>query len=264
MDWLRYYTNTLESRKIQSLPPILFKAWVNLLCVSRIFDGIIPVEESAFRLRVTEEQARSWLSELRSRELIDVTDSGEYFPHDWDEHQKVSDDAAGRKRKQREKQLRDTSRDTVGTSPVLDQIRSDQIRAEQIRAEPQAANSLARSNGNGQKPTSAVEPHGWCGWPDSCEEWARALYRAHPKKKNRVLSEQEAVRTWASMRDPPTEADEITRVHRLWCRTTAWTEKQGQYCPQLAEWLADKGYLSEPPEVIDAVDMLMDREAKRL
>ena len=90
------------------------------------------------------------------------------------------------------------------------------------------------------------------------------LYRSHPKHKNRVLAEQQACKIWASLVHPAEEAAEISRVHRLWCRTTSWTEKQGQYCPQLAEWLTDKGYLSEPPEVIDAVDMLMDREAKRL
>ena len=128
------------------------------------------------------------------------------------------------------------------------------------------ANTVSRANGNGHNPTSADELRpAVSGWPaDACEEWAGAMYKAHPKKKNRVLAEQEAVRVWASMRDPPAESAEIARVHRLWCRTTSWTEKQGQYCPQLAEWLADKGYLSEPPEVIDAVDMLMDREAKRL
>ena len=136
MEWLRYYTDTLESRKIQSLPAPLFKAWVNLLCVARIFDGVIPADEASFRLRVTEKQITDWLAELQSRKLVDVTEDGTFYPHDWDEHQKVSDDAAGRKRIQRERQRRDKSRDmsrdSNGTCPALDQIRAD---TEQSRAD---------------------------------------------------------------------------------------------------------------------------------
>src|SRR6185369_13505210 len=92
LDWLRYYTDTLESSKVQSLPPVLFKAWVNLLCVARIFNGAIPDNgEAAFRLRCSEKQCADWIAELQRRNLFERNDAGSIVPHDWDEHQYSSD-----------------------------------------------------------------------------------------------------------------------------------------------------------------------------
>lgn len=109
MDWFRYYTATLEKRKIQDLPPPLFKAWVNLLCVARRFDGVIPaLEDVAFGLRCSQEQAAEWLGELEQRKLLDR--NGQVItPHDWNEHQYRSDNTTERVRKHRAKQARNVS-----------------------------------------------------------------------------------------------------------------------------------------------------------
>lgn len=140
MDWFRFHTKTLESKKAQALSGNLFKAWVNLLCIARIFDGVIPpIAEVAFRLRCSEKQASCWIKELLKYHLLDETAEGEIVPHDWDEHQKVSDDAARRKREQRAKRRVDKSRDTVGTCPVVEQTRAEQTRTEQTRTEQTTA-----------------------------------------------------------------------------------------------------------------------------
>ncbi len=76
MSWFRYHTDALDHPKIQSLPAVLFKFWVNLLCVSKISDGFLPeTAEISFRCRCPEPQVREWLAELKRRELIDETSS---------------------------------------------------------------------------------------------------------------------------------------------------------------------------------------------
>jgi hypothetical protein len=119
MDWFRYYTKTLESRKVQSLPPVLFKAWINLLCVARIFDGKILPEEAAYRLRCSPERLQELVEALHDRNLID---GPPWTPHDWDEHQCNSDSAAERMRAYRK---RKRERNALRNSDGIEQIRAD-------------------------------------------------------------------------------------------------------------------------------------------
>ena len=115
MEWLRYYTKTLESRKVQELEPVLFKAWINLLCVARLFDGALPsCDEIGFRLRCSPEQAGKWIAELVARGFIEANELGQTVPHDWDEHQYDSDDVTERVRKHRAKRVRNVSCNVSG------------------------------------------------------------------------------------------------------------------------------------------------------
>ena len=153
MDWFRFYTGTLNSAKVQELPDKLFKAWVNFMCVARLFDGVLPGHtEIAFRLRISPERALKLTHELKKVGLIDeVCDqfqaselrksgrkdvSGDHFfvMHDWDEWQKSSDDSAPRKRKQRV--CLQMSRDMSQDGHALEQSRTEQIqnRTEQTTA----------------------------------------------------------------------------------------------------------------------------------
>jgi len=53
MNWFRYHTDALDNPKVQELPPELFKFWVNLLCLARLYDGVLPDDRTiAFRLRM--------------------------------------------------------------------------------------------------------------------------------------------------------------------------------------------------------------------
>jgi len=110
MKWLRYWVDTLDKKKIQSLPSVLFKAWVNLLCVARENSGALPpVSGVSFRLRCSEAKAQEWIDELMSRELIDRNASGSLQMHDWKQHQYSSDDSYSRVLKHREKRERNVS-----------------------------------------------------------------------------------------------------------------------------------------------------------
>lgn len=129
MNWFRYYTDTLDNPKVQELPGDLFKFWINLLCLARVYDGILPAEKTiAFRLRMpltsvtdntntvpTNENIPQYISttsclhELEMRGLIDRTKGRQLVPHDWNEYQYVSDNSTDRVKKHRMKQERNVS-----------------------------------------------------------------------------------------------------------------------------------------------------------
>ena len=117
LNWFRFYTDSLSNPKIQRLSGELFKSWVNLLCVARIHGGRLPpVEDLAFRLRLSEALTREILDKLTAAKLLDLID-GTYVPHDWDEFQYPSDGSGGERSKryrQRRKigEQNETSRET--------------------------------------------------------------------------------------------------------------------------------------------------------
>lgn len=113
MEWFRFHTNTIDSKKIQALPAAVVKVWVNFLCLNKIYGGRLPdVGTIAFRLRASDRQAGAWLKMLRELGLVDDLSDGTVTMHDWDEWQRASDDSAERKRRQRARQSRPLSRDT--------------------------------------------------------------------------------------------------------------------------------------------------------
>jgi hypothetical protein len=104
MKWLRLYDDLLDDPKAQQLAPVLFKHWINLLCLASKSEprGTLPaITDVAFRLRVTSQKARTILNELASVGMIDA--EGETFQmHNWSERQRESDNVAARVRKHRE------------------------------------------------------------------------------------------------------------------------------------------------------------------
>lgn len=105
MKWFRFYSGALDDPKVQRLPPELFKGWVNLLCLANEGSprGTLPsIEDIAFRLRISEEEAVALITALRSRGLIDEA-AGTFHPHNWDGRQRRSDNVTERVQKHREK-----------------------------------------------------------------------------------------------------------------------------------------------------------------
>lgn len=99
--WLRLYSELAENRKVQTLEPVLFKAYINLLCLAARHDGNVPcVEDVTWTLRCSEADARAWLKALLDKGLIDNSD-GTLRMHDWDDYQVP--DGTERSRKSRNK-----------------------------------------------------------------------------------------------------------------------------------------------------------------
>lgn len=150
--WFRMYTDVLDDPKVQKLPPVLFKTWVNLLCLASRNDGQLPSpEDIAFALRMDESDCAGQVQELLLRGLLDAGEG--LAPHNWDARQFKSDKdttAAERKRAQRSRErdlpspadqhvTRDTppnvTRDVTDVSHPPEQSRTEseqtQSRAEQ-------------------------------------------------------------------------------------------------------------------------------------
>jgi hypothetical protein len=120
MNWLRFYVSTLDNPKVQRLPDALFRAWVNLLCVARKHDGLIPgnVDDVAFALRSTAGKVQAAITKLVEARLLEPADDG-WRPHDWDEHQYTSDSSAARVKRHREK-ARNAAPAVTATAPACD------------------------------------------------------------------------------------------------------------------------------------------------
>lgn len=99
--WFRFYECALDDPKVQRLPPVLFKTWVNLLCLASRSGGRLPSgADISFALRLDEDVTKQQLTDLRDRGLLDVVE-GAIEPHNWHTRQFKSDSSAERVAKHR-------------------------------------------------------------------------------------------------------------------------------------------------------------------
>jgi hypothetical protein len=106
--WFRMYDEVLDDPKVQKLPGDDFKAWVNLLCLARRNDGVLPaIPEIAFALRMDDIACRSLLDRLATAGLIDSLKGGangsRIAPHGWGKRQYKSDGSTERVKRYRER-----------------------------------------------------------------------------------------------------------------------------------------------------------------
>lgn len=103
MSWFRIHTDLIHNSKVQSLRPVDFKALINLWCMAKEGNGIIPVvDRVAFSLRCNRGSAEVTLNNLCAVGLIDRKEDGTFQPHDWEQHQYKSDVSTGRVKRFRE------------------------------------------------------------------------------------------------------------------------------------------------------------------
>ena len=132
--WLRLYTDILNNRKAQQLSGEEFKAWINLLALAKEHGGLIPpLEDVAFRLRTTEEEATRLVEVLVKRGLLD-TDGANTAPHNWHIRQFESDNST-----ERVKRFRNV------TETLPESEADTETEPEQSRAETEASRVKPRS-----------------------------------------------------------------------------------------------------------------------
>lgn len=129
MAWFRVYDDLLDDPKVQALPPALFKGLVNLWCVTKRCNGVLPPPaDLSFRLRMSEAAVVAMLGKLREAGLIDTRADGLLVPHNWESRQFVSDNVSERVRKHREKRHgavpRNGDETFHGTPPETEQKQS--------------------------------------------------------------------------------------------------------------------------------------------
>ncbi len=144
--WFRFYDEALDDPKVQRLPPHLFKTWINLLSLASKCDGILPsVDDVAFRLRLSVQDAEQHLSDLVLAGLIDIERNGQRTPHNWQHRQYASDSSAERTRKYRERNKKNTC-DVTGdvTVTVQKQIQSQIQKKKEIIGQSSVEYEAAR------------------------------------------------------------------------------------------------------------------------
>lgn len=147
--WFRFYDEALDNPKVQNLPPALFKAWVNILCIASKRNGRLgSLEDIAFALRMTVKQAESAVTALKAARLIDGT-GAVIEPHDWHAMQYSSDSSAERMRRHRQRNG-DGERDV--TTPSRDE-KSDA--AEQSRTDTEKNRTEQRERASPAAPPPA-------------------------------------------------------------------------------------------------------------
>lgn len=154
MKWFRLYSDVLDDPKVQLLEPVLFKAWVNLMCLANEGEprGTLPsITDIAFRLRMSVSDAEDVVQALVDAGLLDAGEDG-IEPHNWHNRQRRSDDAAARQtvsRSNRRKPDEDppkVSRDShvTGHNNVAPQRRIDTETETEPEAEQTNAHADAR------------------------------------------------------------------------------------------------------------------------
>lgn len=146
MEWFRFYDGVLDDRKVQSLPCPVFRGWINLLCLANEGDGILPpLPDIAFRLRLSDEQAKELIDHLLAAHLLDELPGGALEMHNWNERQRPSDNSKTRvdiyRAKQRTKALKSTRSAVTLQSPLLsrDSNGTEERRQEERREETSSA-----------------------------------------------------------------------------------------------------------------------------
>ena len=123
--WFRYYDEALDDPKVQRLSPHLFRVWVNLLCLASKNGGTLSsIDDIAFRLRISVQDAKSYVDDLILAGLIDISADSTLAPHNWRARQYVSDSSTIRTRKYREKKSK-TGGNVTRNVTVTAQNRTD-------------------------------------------------------------------------------------------------------------------------------------------
>jgi len=125
MKWFRYYSEALNDPKVQTMPDLAFKCWVNLLCLANEGKprGRFRREDVPYSLRMPEDRAHKMITYFIDRGLLEEDDDF-LVPHNWDGRQFVSDNVTERVKKHRSNVSRNVPRNgdeaLHGTPPETD------------------------------------------------------------------------------------------------------------------------------------------------
>jgi hypothetical protein len=147
--WFRVYDDLVDDPKVQRLDPPLFRALINLWCLTSANEGALPpIDEIAFKLRMSPQKAQNVLDRLKAEGLIEEDETGTH-PHNWSGRQYKSDiedpTAADRARRYRNNRRNDSvARPVTSRSPETES-----------EAETEGDPSQGRTNSKGEAPPRA-------------------------------------------------------------------------------------------------------------
>ena len=124
--WFRMYNEVVDDPKVQRLPLLLFRAWINCLCLASANAGRLPeIDDIAYKLRITKPRAESIIEELIGLELLE-RDGDVVTPHNWHTRQFNVTGSAERMRRHRDKQ-RERHSDGNSDATALRYTETEQI-----------------------------------------------------------------------------------------------------------------------------------------
>jgi hypothetical protein len=159
MSWFRYHADVINNKRIQNLPPELFKFWVNCQCILALEDvgnsgKLPPIEQCAFYLRMSVEETVNKFEELHEKgvflkrevkrnetpvkqktlenETLFDRKEYNYFLRNWGKKQYKSDSSTERVKRFRERSKGDTGN---GLDQSQNQNRTDQTREDLLNSE---------------------------------------------------------------------------------------------------------------------------------
>lgn len=203
--WLRLYVEALDDPKIQTLEPIDFKFWANMLLVARKCGGRLPPRaDMAFMMRLDVAVVVASVTRLIDAQLIDKVDDC-LIPHNWAVRQYESDNSgAERARNFRERRKRNktvTLRNGNGVTPPETDTDSEQKQNPQTQnlGDLSAAGVPPTPPGEGTKPPKKKPVKIASRLPDDWQPSERNLTDAAGMgcAKPEALRQAEAFRDWA-------------------------------------------------------------------
>jgi len=208
----------VDDPKVQRLSPILFKAWVNFLCIAKKHDGKLPdSSEIAYRLRITKLKAEYLLGELVKANLFEWKD-GIAYPHNWEGRQFKSDDITERVKRHRGGKGNVSRNVTRNVSVTVDETLDETLdETDQNRTDTE------------QKPPKPLSGPKYS--PEFLEFWANSTKRG---------SKSEAFKEWSKLKPDEAMRAEIHAGMQAWKASEQWQDEKLQ--PHICRWLKRRGW----------------------
>jgi hypothetical protein len=253
------YTHFLNNFKVAQLTDAQFRTWMKILAVSALHDGVIPdTKQAAFESQIPLRLLESHLAHFVAAGLIDRDETtGSLKPHDWDEHQYVTDRGSAQRMKRHRERHEGVTCDVTGASPVTSQQRHNSVTCD-VTVTPSDTDTDTKTShvtSQNQKQTQKQTQTQTSRARDfALSDIAERIWQRHPK--HRRSTRQEAERALAMLLGDATEPDEmaeqINRRHEGWCRSEAWRSENQRFVPSLTRWLNPRtdgcNCVTEPPE----------------
>lgn len=160
--WFRFYAEALDDPKVQRLPAEVFKGWVNLLCLAKKNDGILPpLQDIAFALRVSDEYAWELIETLTKHGLLD-NEGNDYEPHNWNGRQYKSDVSTERVKRFRKRQQEvsgngdETPDETPPETETDTETETERAEAAQARPAPKKPSKQGKRLPENWKPSAEL------------------------------------------------------------------------------------------------------------
>lgn len=121
LKWFKLHHEVMFDSKVQTLPPELFRSWINVLCMASANKarGVLPdIKQVAYVFRTSKEEAQSILDELVAEGLLVEGPDGSLRPHNWEGRQGRDDLSTDRVRKFRKKKQEDPQPIPPTSSPT--------------------------------------------------------------------------------------------------------------------------------------------------